>query len=623
MIVNMKKDFLQMNTEILKSFNKENVIIDKYFPIERTKDGYHTFRYPEKGKKIYINSKYDVNNEVNMLLNTIDFDKDSLFIVYGIGLGYHVKELIIRSSPKSRIFVIESNLEILNTYLRNESLLDICSGKVFLFFGDDQQIIAEVNSQINNFEVFPLSANCVPVVLLSYYFIYGEWLENINKRIVDLFKHVLFNIGNDIEDTIIGLRNNFANMKELIKSPSVEMLKDKYTDMPAIIVSAGPSLDKNIEELKNAQGKALILAVDAVISTLRKNNIVPDAVFTIERGIEIYDYFYKNNVIDEGIVFIGPPVVATEILNKLNLNKKLLCLKQGESINEWINKDILCENRLLQMGTSCAHIAFAFAKHVNANPVIFVGQDLAFTKEGVTHSKHVETKTKVEANQELLYVKGIDGELLPTDEAFKNFLVCFEVEIAKDKSSRLYIDATEGGALINGTKVMKLRETILEYCNRSTTSLNSLVPLFNVLDITKYNMAINELNKLLYKFNNLKIDCNKLLVTLIKLEKDLLDNKVNLKEVYKKLRRKAVIEQIIFNEGVVRTFLQSVLLTSNLKETSLGNKESYTIASEKIIIYKNLMTNIIIGCDATDKAINDILHEIVNSKNEIQMGEIR
>ncbi|MGV8982697.1 motility associated factor glycosyltransferase family protein [Clostridium sp.] len=612
----MYESFFEINTEILKNSNKDDVIIDKFYPIENTKDGHHTFRCESKGKKIYINSKYDINNEVDMLLSNVDFDKDSLFIVYGIGLGYHIKEIIKRSSHKSKIFVIESDMKILNTYLRNENLLDICNDKVFLFFGSEQSIIAEINSHVFSFSIMPLSVNCIPVIMTSYHSIYGEWVENVNKRIMDLFKHALFNLGNDIGDTIIGLKNNFKNIKELIKSPNVEIVKDKYKDLPAIIVSAGPSLDKNIQELKNASGKALILAVDAVISTLKKNNIVPDAVFSIERGIETYDAFYKNNVIDEEIVFIGPPVVATEILDKLKLNKKLLFLKQGEKINEWINEDILRENRLLHMGTSCAHIAFAFAKYVNASPIIFVGQDLAYTKEGVTHSDYVEIKAKVEANKNALHVKGINGEMLPTSYAFKNFLVFLESEIAKDNSSRLYIDATEGGAFKHGTKIMKLREVILEYCNISTIKLNNLVPSSNTLDINKYKSAINELNELARKFNNLKVDCEKLLKTFTKLEKDIISSDVNLKEVFKKLKKKEEIEQIIFKEDVIRTFLQSILMAANIKETSLENKESYDIAVEKINIYKNLMGYLIIGCDATYKAINDMIDNSANNLGE-------
>lgn len=608
----MYKSFFEINREILKSFDKEEVIRDKYYEIEETKDGYRTFRYNNNGKKIYVNSKYDVNNEINMLFNNVDFDKDSLFIVYGMGLGYHVKELIKRSSPKSKIFVIESNMEILNTYLRNENLLDICSDKVFLFFGNEQKIIAEINSHIFSFSIMPLSVNCVPVIMLSYFSIYGEWIKNINKRIMDLFRHALFNLGNDIEDTIIGLRNNFKNIKELVQSPSIEVVKDKYKGMPAIIVSAGPSLDKNINELKNAQGKALILANDAVISTLAKHNIVPDAIFSIERVMETYDAFYKNNDIDKDTIFVGPPVVVKEIFGKLRNNKMMLCLKQGEKINEWINNSILQENRLIQMGTSCAHIAFGFAKYVNADPIIFVGQDLAYTKDGITHSENVEIKQKVdEISEEVIYVKGINGELLPTSYAYKNFLTFLEAEMAKDTTERTYIDATEGGAFKHGTKIMRLKEVILEYCKESVMKLNDLVPKSSELDINKYNRAINELDKLAQKFNNLKVDCEKLLKVYNRLEKDINNQNVAIKEVFKKLRKKEEIDNIIFKEDVIRTFLQGVLMISNMKENSLGNKENFSVAGEKVKIYKSLMNSLIIGCNVTYKSINDIIHDMV------------
>ena len=305
------------------------------------------------------------------------------------------------------------------------------------------------------------------------------------------------------------------------------------------------------------------------------------------------------------------PLETLILLDKLKPNKKLLCLKEGEKINEWINHDILCENRLLKMGTSCAHIAFAFAKYVNANPVVFVGQDLAYNKEGVTHSEDVEIKEKIENNEDLLYVKGIDGDMLPTSFVFKHFLTFLEAEIAKDSGGRLYIDATEGGAFKHGTKIMKLREVILYYCNKSVPRLNSLIPDINTFDITKYNKAVEKLKNLEQKFNNLEIDCKKQLNDLNKLEKNILSSKVTLKEVFKKLRKKEAIEQIISREDVIRTFLQGVLLMSNIKETSLGNKETYEIAVEKIKIYKNLMSSLIVGCDAINKSINDIIDDMV------------
>jgi hypothetical protein len=193
-------------------------------------------------------------------------------------------------------------------------------------------------------------------------------------------------------------------------------------------------------------------------------------------------------------------------------------------------------------------------------------------------------------------------------------LVFLETEIAKDNSDRLYIDATEGGAFKCGTKIMKLKEVISKYCNKSVPELNMLIPHSNEVDSTKYNGGINELKKLSQKSNNLKIDCKKQLSEIKKLEKNILNDKINLKEVFKKLRKKETIEQIIFKEDVIRTFLQGVLMMANINETALGNKENYDTAVEKIKINKNLMNSLIIGCDAVYKSINKIVHKMYMEK---------
>lgn len=610
----MNNSIFNGNVDLLKSLNRETLISDDFYQVETTMDNKLTFKLGCNEKKIYINSKYNVNDEIDMLLKDIDFNKDRLFIVYGIGLGYHIRELIKRSSENSIIFVIETDMKILNTYLKNKSLLDICCKKTILLLGNDQQIISQISLRLGNVFIIPLAKNYTPIISVPYYSLYGDRIASINKRIIDLIEHTFFIMGNDVEDTITGLENNFKNIKDLIVSPSIELIKNKYTNLPAIIVSAGPSLDKNIKELRNAQGKALILATDAVISTLSKHNIKPDAIFTVERGIENYNKFYNDNYIDKEIVFIGPPVVTKKILQKMKSSKKLLCLKKGEKINEWINYDILGENRLIYMGTSCAHVAFGFAKYVNANPIIFVGQDLAYSKEGVTHSKDVEVKRNIDKDDDsLIYIKGINGEMLPTNNAFKNFLVFLETEIAKDISGRIYIDATEGGAFKIGTKIMSLKDVIDEYCNKDVIKLYNLVPEDRELDMSKYNKAIDELKRLEERFSNLKIDCFKLYKKLKNLENISIELRIDNKKLLNTLKDKQHIEQIIYREDIIRTFLQCILVTKKVEEISVGNIINKQAIIEKVKIYKEQMTLLVVACDTIHNAINEMIKNMVNN----------
>ena len=605
----MGKGMLANNIEILKMIGYDTSNIVKPLEIEETNEGLHTYKYPiDENKEIYIHSKYNIGREVNSIFQDINFNKDSIFIVYGLGLGYHIKELRKKISSRSFIFVIEKNWDIISTYLNYEDLSEIVGSNVLFLLGDEDKILTKFSTNIFAFNTMSLLGNLNYIILPSYYKIYGKWIHDINDKIMDIIKHAFFNLGNDVEDTIIGIENNFENMEELIKSPSIETIKNIYKDIPGIIVGAGPSLDKNIEELKKAEGKAIIIATDAVLSTLKNYNIIPDGVVSIERGILTYEKFYKDKDIDDRIVYIGPPVVRKEILEQMKRNKKLIVLKQGEKINEWINNDILNENRLLTMGTSCAHVAFAFLQYVGANPIVFIGQDLAYTREGITHSKDVEVKNKVDPEEtKVCYVKGINGEDLPTSEAYKNFLTWYEIQIAKDYSDREYIDATEGGALINGTILMDLKEVIKRYCEKDISRLYSVLPKWK-FDIDKYKKAIEETEVLFNKFDEIRKEAGAQVLRLDKLEKKTIKYKTKLRnsdmeKALTELNKAVKVEQLILNNGVTRLFFQGIVMTSTIRIRMLGNEIDTDVIKSNIDIQKRMLVYILWGCYAVQESL--------------------
>lgn len=559
-------ELLENNIKLLiKHGYNEELIKASILDIEKSNQGYDNLRYEiEDGKKVYIYSNYNMQREWQMIEKDLNIEKkDAIYIVYGLGLGYHIKELKKKISSRSYIFVIEKNIDIISTYMHTQDFSEIAYGNIFFFFGNEEEIITRIDQKIFAFNIMPLLGNLTNVIIPSYEKIYGDWIVRIQNKIFDTIRHAYFMLGNDMEDTIVGIRNNLENIDIMFESPSIEVLKNSYNNKPVIIVSAGPSLDKNIHQLKKAYGKALIIATDAVLSTLEKHEIIPDGVVSIERVLLTYEKFYKDKSIDSKTVFIGPPVVRPEIFETMKDNKKLICLKKGEKINEWINNDILGDNRLLFMGTSCAHIAFSFAKHIGANPIIFIGQDLAYTKEGITHSNDVEIKDKidVENSKRITYVKGVDGELLPTSGAFKQFLTWFELEIGKDNSSREYIDATEGGAYITGTKIMTLKEAIERYCIDPVVPLYEKIPQSENIQ-NKYNKAIIEVEKVIEAFEEIKKESNIQILRLDKIQNKVIRDKKQLstrdrEKIYKVLNQAKTIEGMILKHDIARTLFQA------------------------------------------------------------------
>ncbi|QGU95065.1 DUF115 domain-containing protein [Clostridium bovifaecis] len=448
-------------------------------------------------------------------------------------------------------------------------------------------------------------------------------MYNLNKEIIEIIKHAFFLIGNDVQDTIDGVENYVKNIKELLKSPSLDCVKDKYKNRPAVIVSAGPSLDKNIHLLKEAEGKAVILATDAVLGTLKRHNIIPDAVFTVERIWKTYEAFYKNKEFDERIVFVGPAVIRSEILTVLKKNKKLLFLKHGEGPSMWIGKNIMKEDKYLTTGASCAHTALSFSKYIGADPIIFIGQDLAYTKEGITHGKDVEIKQKTELKNNRLWVDGVNGEKLPTNLALKNFLIWFEKVIAKDKSGREYIDCTEGGAYKKGTIIMKLQEAINSYCTEGITRLSELIPEKDKLDERYINSVI--------ELRNLKKDINKLMKKAKKhnrkLDRFLKKGNFNAEGLnsdyidkgLKLAKSNFIVEHAIFNNPLFVGLFQPVITSAVVEVRKLSFNITPEIIEKNMKIQMRMNKNIMLGCKKMITLISELVNKIIKDEDYISL----
>jgi len=65
-------------------------------------------------------------------------------------------------------------------------------------------------------------------------------------------------------------------------------------------------------------------------------------------------------------------------------------------------------------------------------------------------------------------VESIYGDLIPTSQGFLSILEICE-KLIKNSPDRTYIDATEGGAKINGTHIMPLDNAIKSFCKKSQT----------------------------------------------------------------------------------------------------------------------------------------------------------
>ncbi len=254
-------------------------------------------------------------------------------------------------------------------------------------------------------------------------------------------------------------------------------------DIPAFVIAAGPSLNKNIKELKRAKGKAFLIAVDTAVKRLLKEGIIPDMFATLDgmKTAELLNLTEQEEAAKE-----------IPLLTKVTASKSLMDYHKGKKffINDgfrYVNQIYKMNGKVLEgfsSGGSVATYAFAFACHLGFRKVIFVGQDLAYT-DNKSHADGTFQEEMPEENTEkFLMVPGNFQEEVPTLSNLDSYRKWFG-DFIRNWGKRYdveFINATEGGAKIEGTKVMTLAEAIEQECKKEVdimACLHQLEPEFD------------------------------------------------------------------------------------------------------------------------------------------------
>ncbi|MCK5256143.1 MAG: tetratricopeptide repeat protein, partial [Deltaproteobacteria bacterium] len=127
---------------------------------------------------------------------------------------------------------------------------------------------------------------------------------------------------------------------------------------------------------------------------------------------------------------------------------------------------------------------------MGCDPIILVGMDLAFTGNKF-HAEDIETLVPISPSEQYA-CEDIFGKIVNSDPAFKSFVIELNSEIKK--TDALCIDATEGGAKKEGTKIMRLKDAINEYCQDNHPEVrNILDEVSSKHDPVKYEELIKDL----------------------------------------------------------------------------------------------------------------------------------
>ena len=503
------KAILDKNLKTISQSNRHFIS-----PFDASKLKYNLW-YGDKEVTITHEEKSICYNNFDLHSSDIDFNHPSIYLITGILDVGMIQHICKNASSSSAILIVEPNPEVFHFVISHYDLSAVFNdSRVFL-------IVADYNAANALFAEDYLIKKGIVRLASNVQFYTSKYIKEfeslpafkMQKRFLESIKIVLFMMGNDPGDTLIGLLQNLLNLEKFCYSTSIKEFKSRYSGVPAVIVSAGPSLEKNVHYLKEFCENVLVFAVDTVMSKLLKMGIMPDAVFTIERPKIVYEYFYQDADIPEDTVFVGPPVVYPKILEKFKTNRMLLPLKYNETVNKWINSLVDDRGDFIPCGASVAHLAFSFARYLGCDPIIFIGQDLAYGEDGRTHVKDTVYDSdslpsdKQKKKEEELMVEGYFGKPVRTKRIWRDFQLWFESEFYK--TNQTVINATEGGVKLLHTVQMPFKEALSKYAVKQKqhicTALDEVYkPLY--LDFDAITAKIQDEIKKLKNFNRIVSD---------------------------------------------------------------------------------------------------------------------
>ncbi len=394
--------------------------------------------------KFYMHSKYNPVSEAENFAKEQYKIEIGVHILYGFGMGYHINEISRLMKPDSRLYILENNLNVFYKAIEERDLTDIFTNSSIelIISGDAVKIANKVKSLINdgiNFIIHPASLKAIPSENEYFKFVMENW--NLKKSISeDYLKLIEHNLKSNLQGA----------------NPNVGVFFEKFKGVPAVIVSTGPSLDKNIDFLKEVKGKALIFAVGSALRPLLVRNIVPDLFIIIDPKKETLNQIKGFEDIGIPMVYLSSAYSGT--VSSYRGLKFIACYEKGHLKTSK-------ENYLIDPGGSVSTAALDIAIKMGCSTIILVGQDLAFI-DGKNHARHgTDLDINTPELKSMRRVMGQNGEMLFTTLGLLSYKYWIEKRI--EKENRQFINASEGGAIINGMKHIKLKDVITDYLKES------------------------------------------------------------------------------------------------------------------------------------------------------------
>ncbi|EPC8155461.1 6-hydroxymethylpterin diphosphokinase MptE-like protein [Campylobacter jejuni] len=451
--------------------------------------------------------------------------------IYGIGNALLIKNL---AKHYKHLFVFENEIEL---FILALSTIDLSEElkvyKIVLFdcVAKDLEIqIAMIFDQQSILEYLSL----YEMFISSHYYLkyYEASILFVNELCIKSASVAIRNADITCFLPLLTHGQFLQNIPSMLESIPFQRIlserKNKFEN--AIVVSAGPSLTKQLPLLKAYQEKAVIFCADGALSMLEKEGIVPDYVTNLD-FTDLAMKFFQNKENSKQSIIALECATHPNVVRSLNAENCMIVLR-NKALYQRFN---LNDFGYIDTGTHVSHFSYTLALALGFKNIIMIGQDLAFDEEGNSHSKGFSYGEQFNGEKTVPTLKAQayagKGEVL-THITWNDYRIKLEYLFACNEQKAKFYNATEGGARINFTEELSFKECCEKFLTKEK-------PKFEL----PKSLTKNRSDKLLVKFKE-------------KIQKDqenakrFLDDALALKQILENILSKDFILPLEFLEKV-------------------------------------------------------------------------
>ncbi|EAI3764107.1 motility associated factor glycosyltransferase family protein, partial [Campylobacter coli] len=416
--------------------------------------------------------------------------------IYGIGNALLIKNL---AKHYKHLFVFESEIELFilalsvvdlseELYSGKIYLVDICEPKMEL----QLSILFDQKDMFEWLNLYEMFINCN-----FYKLYYQDIILKTDQICMDNIFVVIRNFDPSGHLTTICYKQFLQNIPNLLQNiPFQRLLNDRKAKFDtAVVVSAGPSLHKQLALLKQYQENVVIFCADGALNMLDNEGIIADYVLNLDiEDLAIKFFNYSKSLDYSKTIAVLAVNTHPNVIDCL-ANKLPYCIAlRDEHLYEQFHLD---DFGYIDTGTHVGHFSYTLALALGFKNIIMIGQDLAFDKDGNSHSKGFSYGEQFNEEKTIptLKVRSYEekGEVL-THIAWNDYRIKLEHLIARNSEVNFY-NATEGGAYINFAKNISFKEC----CERFFVQKK---PYFDIPKTFTYNRSLKFLSKVFLHLKN-------------------------------------------------------------------------------------------------------------------------